>query len=1809
MPGFDDLAADVRRARRAEADAADAAAAARERLKRAVADTDALRRVLDPRDEAAAAERDRLERERVAAAEELKESRGRHAAALEHAAAAIAALEPESDPRKAIAELDDGVPILLLPVRLETRFADGTVLVRIYPDDCSIDSFEETLSETEVENAQLYWIAICEAGENEDQERGAWRGLVAAHGSGRAQWIVQQYRPLSLESHHKDDPADVVLTIATDVPVPDKPAVAAFWEALWLADGDSDQTPRPVNFDARPAPPLTKADVTVSTGFVEFAPPGTVPTKSGSWTRAPRAAMLPDRFVFLGYTGDGPPHVELGGPVRTPLIAGPDPSAPPDEQLKPDNGGTVLPEPMRWMVDFDEAVDAGMGIRVPLGDGEANGFDRVLVVGLRASDDTDSAREGLETLLEHHRLSRTGLAVLPQGTPTNNTEAGAAGHARGDDADVSFDDLANAPLFTDDPDWRTKRDGQWLAEHLGIDPELLQSIHDAGAQDQANARAMNIAMWPATMGYWMETLMAPVLGHDVAEVTRRFFTRFVAGAGPVPAIRIGRQPYGILPATAFSRLRWPFGRGEERAGGDDFLARLYELLRAIDADWAGMSAAVSYAGRPGDAHRTLLDIVGLHPGSVEWSQRWAESVHELYNRLNLQGIGWVIVPLIANGVVQDGIELLRRLGYAGDAQPEILEKLFFGRHNRLTGPVVDEPPLSEADPVQDTTTDGRNYLEWLAGAASTSLDELYRQDGFVDDKPPRALLYLMLRHAVQLGYHDVSLQLHEAAGLLDAATLVAARRDRAYIHVEEQLSINESRYGVLYVREAAITGSPEVSVGDFIGSSLDTLAPADELREQIHAIERLAGQPTARLERAFAEHVDCCSYRLDAWRLGLVHFQLAGMRNLLSSEGAPRRGIHVGAYAWLEDLRPEARELEPVVLEEEDLATEFEPDVPPVLRRDSANQGYIHAPSLNQAVAAAVLRNGSTTNGGTMTVNLTSERVRVALGLLEGVRAGQSLGALLGYRLERGLHDRHAFAEVDEFILDIRRAFPLSGDRLKSTSTVEEGDPAEIEAIEARNVADGLALVEHIKATGQAAYPFGKDLPQADPAQAAAIDAEVERLLDAHDAVADLALAEGVYQAVLGNYDRVASTYDAYAKGNFPPEPDVVRTPGRGLGLTHRVALHLQSGLDASVSPVPGVPVTPRARAEPAVNRWLAGVLPPPGGVGCRVTFFNATTRAEDTRGVTLADLDLQPADLIALLHDGSEQAMAELDDRIVRHALATWPVRHDHPLTIAYMESDVALSVFELLPLVRALRPLVTRSRPLRATDLALTVEAAVEHDAAPSVETARIERVRDDEANARDDLDAFVQALQPLLDDVEANRAAIVGGTDARATAITELLVGAAAFGALQAGWGFVQDFRQRVFGVVLAKCQAVDKRWTARLDAFDDLLQAYGGAPAEQRFPLLLQALGLVSTAAPPALPADPEVFRTTVVEPARLAFETRRDAFRAMANTNRTTVGGLLSDAAALLPTDPFDLEPVGFAAEEDEAVRFAQDCAAVAGAVTAELDRRVVAGGDLLAQAAGAAAPAARADALVAAAKALLGEDFVVVPEFALRADQGAELTKAHAASEDGTLLTYLAAGEVDFPVDTWLYGAARVREKLRAWEAVVMYSGAAGRPEPGLTPLQLPYRDDDRWLALEFPPTVDLGTERLLYTAHFATPFDASEPQCGLLLDEWSEVIPAADADTGLAFHYDRPSSEAPQAMLLVTPTAFTGRWRWDDLVDALNETLDMAKRRAVEPVHVDASPYAPFLPATVMAMTVRQLTISANLAINNDLAVFAEGG
>jgi hypothetical protein len=151
-----------------------------------------------------------------------------------------------------------------------------------------------------------------------------------------------------------------------------------------------------------------------------------------------------------------------------------------------------------------------------------------------------------------------------------------------------------------------------------------------------------------------------------------------------------------------------------------------------------------------------------------------------------------------------------------------------------------------------------------------------------------------------------------------------------------------------------------------------------------------------------------------------------------------------------------------------------------------------------------------------------------------------------------------------------------------------------------------------------------------------------------------------------------------------------------------------------------------------------------------------------------------------------------------------------------------------------------------------------------------------------------------------------------------------------------------------------------------------------------------------------------------------------------------------------------------------------------------------------------------------------------------------------------------------------------------------------------LHPIQLPHKENDMWLALDYPEDYEINDDKLLYTALYPAPFDPSKNQCGLLIDEWTELIPSKQETAGITFHYDRPNSEPPQVMLLAMPTDFRGEWQWSDLVDTINETLEMAKKRAIEPDQVDDSSYARFLPATVSSTTTIPVSPSLNYSFNN---------
>jgi hypothetical protein len=246
-------------------------------------------------------------------------------------------------------------------------------------------------------------------------------------------------------------------------------------------------------------------------------------------------------------------------------------------------------------------------------------------------------------------------------------------------------------------------------------------------------------------------------------------------------------------------------------------------------------------------------------------------------------------------------------------------------------------------------------------------------------------------------------------------------------------------------------------------------------------------------------------------------------------------------------------------------------------------------------------------------------------------------------------------------------------------------------------------------------------------------------------------------------------------------------------------------------------------------------------------------------------------------------------------------------------------------------------------------------------------------------------------------------------------------------------------------------------------------------------------------------------------------------------------------------------------------------------------------------------------ALDEAHRALLGEDARVLPEITLGAEQGAEWQNAVLASESGAPFAHLAP-EHDAPVDDWLHGLARVREKLGHWEQVLLMSAPLGAGEPDLTAIQFPHRPGDPWLGLEYPAGTVIDSDRLLHTAHYAAAFDPSARQCGLLVDEWTEVLPADNQTTGLAFHFDRPSSEPPQAWMLVVAPEQTGAWAWADIVDALRETLDAARLRAVEPDQLDGTAWARFLPAVVTATTLHPITIAVDYGRVNGAWELMEG-
>ncbi|HEV2450648.1 MAG TPA: hypothetical protein VGS62_01820, partial [Streptosporangiaceae bacterium] len=894
-------------------------------------------------------------------------------------------------------------------------------------------------------------------------------------------------------------------------------------------------------------------------------------------------------------------------------------------------------------------------------------------------------------LLNAHHYT-DGLDFVPQGAPTNNTpDASSAFSSRDPGYAISFAVERSAPLTA-----AAGGDGARAASLLGLPLATFDHVRYADSFSSRNGQDMLTAVWPATLGYFLEQMMAPQFSAEAIDTARAYALANAIPRGPLATLRTGNTPYGLLPATSLAVCAAQAPATPDLADPQGtlagFLARLLPL-------WQASVPFAPQIQATGDPDTDLAQVLGMDASSVDFRGRQVIGDELMWNLLNFLGLGdatqeWWLEHLIRGRALLDSLGL-------SSFDPRIIHTSMGRDSYPVPYPTVQDGPLSETEPLpSDADLAGQqvNYIDWLRSAPVA--------DVWAENYPgpaPTSILYRVLRQSLLREYVSLAGQAQADAGLLPASAL----------REPELVNISQSAPGVtpLAIISRPVTPGSRQTWAEY----LQALQPAPEspfarLGDLRASLDHLATLPTAELDRLLTETLDACSHRIDVWITALATRILQEQRPAGSGpqpgeapSGQPGNDaarLHLGGYGWVENVRPAPAA--PVVTGTDAQAVRgldasrahLSPaglTLRPVRQPGSDNGGFIHAPSMTQAAAGAVLRSGYLSHRGTadepaLAIDLSSQRVSAALWLLDGVRQGQTLGALTGYQFEQGLHEQ----QLDVYIQPFRDAYPLTGTDLTPQSAAGP-------VVAPSQVVDGVQLRAAWQSGALAPGGYwGAGLPLPSPPDNATQNTVLTLLSEIDDmlsALGDVSVAESVFQIMRGNFGRAGGILDAISRGDRPPDPDVTPTPRAGLDVTHRLML-LFAGPPPAAPAWSGITTRPRALAEPWLSGWVASRLPDPATVRAMVTWTAAGQAGSAT--VSLRDLDIGPLDVLALADASDQPQRAELENRLI---YAASPPPGAETISIGYAAPGLpsgSIPFPSLLTAARAIRDMLGSARPL---------------------------------------------------------------------------------------------------------------------------------------------------------------------------------------------------------------------------------------------------------------------------------------------------------------------------------------------------------------------------------------------------------------------------------------------------------------------------------------------------------------------------------
>lgn len=946
---------------------------------------------------------------------------------------------------------------VLLPLGIETVFqpsgANWTVRVRVIPQPPSMHGFRAELSQGEQEAADRFWRSCNRSG----RMRRAWLGkepvarafdtLAQQVGAARATWIVTATKGVRTDGH--------VSAVLIDKP----PAV------------DDDILQHVVGLPPQLSVVVWTHD---AAGTAQIQEIGTLPQSGGAID-----PVLPVRL-----------------PATPQEVAG------------------------NWLVDWDAAEKVGLAgvFDLPAGIGP-DGLGGIAVAGIGdespAALFSDQVRAGNlgEVTLGAATASVSGATTAlsssaPGGGPALDGAPDSASYLMAAQDRLaqqvaepgSFDALMRDYL-AGSADLPTVARVRGLAEL-----QAQESMADEVSTPCGLSRIMVRALWPALWGSWIFEAWGM---QAEGVVISRWALDHLYPEGPLPPVRFGAAPYGVLPVTCLST--W---QGDDDDPNSPVLselaARVAGIQQRLYATGLPQRSVRGPDGEPVDPSREadLLARAGVSSRTRFRDYRptqtlldpapYLDNLNNALKRLDLptRDQFWAATTVRA-----------RRTG-PQSVSPNHSMVWFYPDRPRDVTPYWLRIPLTHV--IDYLLRRGELTTAVPAAKALSQLDRLFAGGmrlGLLADpslEPGGGLLRilpddLLSRLLVQSALTSNAWRINQPAGageLVKPAQPGGADEDQ-----DDQV--------VASTRLAALADPHKAEVWDGIATTPGGTLPHFPVEQEPGRRDRLA--------RALGATIDAVSHRIDPLATGFA------WQRLRRSVEEPTGTHRLGAYGWV-----------------------FGPFVG---TPGPTPTGRLHTPSLPQTITAAILRErylwakaaGVTNRSGATpwSMTLTSRSVRLAQEYAAAIRAGLHLWEVIGQEVERIVGGASGAPGPYERIARLRTTYPIA-------------DPAS-----PHRTCHGLNALSALLSDPPPPEPH------LNPDQRQALQ-DVDAALDA---LAELTIIEGLTHAQSRATGRTGAVLDAAAGLGRMPELDYPKTRPSGY-LVHTTVLSIlplaQAGPDAS---------------------------------------------------------------------------------------------------------------------------------------------------------------------------------------------------------------------------------------------------------------------------------------------------------------------------------------------------------------------------------------------------------------------------------------------------------------------------------------------------------------------------------------------------------------------------------------------------------------------------------------------------------------------